>query len=126
MIKKETILKVVDNSGGVLVKCIDNYSTKGNIGDIILISVKKIKNKKKILNVKLKVEKHNKYKALILQTKKGLIRSDGSHIFFNLNSVLLLNLLNKKSIGTRLQVALLKEFYNKKFIQNSLMSSKRI
>ena len=88
MIQKETFLKVIDNSGGRVAKCIQVYGNRaGNIGDKVLVSMQKIKNKKTLS--KLKIENHNLYKGLIIQTKKGILRQDGSKLVFNKNSIIL-------------------------------------
>ena len=48
MIQKKTRLKIVDNSGGLRGNSIKIYKKKiGIIGDILILSVKKIKKKKK-------------------------------------------------------------------------------
>jgi large subunit ribosomal protein L14 len=87
MIKVQTKLKIIDNSGvksGQVIKIYKGQS--GQIGDIILISVKYVKSK-----TKLKISKGNIYKALIIRTKykkKDLI---GNQISFDENSAILLN-----------------------------------
>ncbi len=125
VILKETFLKVVDNSGGRLAKCIHVYGNRGgNIGDKILISMQKIKNRNPLL--KLKIENHNLYKGLIVQTKKGILRNDGSKLIFNKNSIVLLTMSNEKLIGTRILCPLVKELKNKKFIKILTISSKII
>lgn len=125
MIQKETFLNVIDNSGGRVVKCIHVYKGRtGNIGDKILISMQKIKNKKKLS--KLKIENHVLYKGLIIQTKKGILRNDGSKLVFNKNTIVLLTKLNEKMIGTRILCPLVKELKNKKFMKILTVSSKII
>lgn len=87
MIKVQTQLKIIDNSGvkkGQVIKIYKGQS--GKIGDIILISVKQVKSK-----TKLKISKGDMYKALIIRTKyknKNLI---GNQISFDENSAILLN-----------------------------------
>ena len=123
MIQKETFLKVIDNSGGRLAKCIQVYGGKsGNIGDKVLVSMQKIKNKKTLS--KLKIENHSLYKGLIIQTKKGILRQDGSKLVFNKNSILLLTTSTEKVIGTRILCPLVKELKNKKFMKILTISSK--
>ena len=123
MIQKETFLKVIDNSGGRVAKCIQVYGSKsGNIGDKVLVSMQKIKNKKTLS--KLKIENHSLYKGLIIQTKKGILRQDGSKLVFNKNSILLLTTSNEKVIGTRILCPLVKELKNKKFMKILTISSK--
>lgn len=123
MIQKETFLKVIDNSGGRLAKCIHVYGNRaGNIGDKVLVSMQKIKNKKTVLN--LKIENHSLYKGLIIQTKKGILRNDGSKLVFNKNSIVLLTMTNEKLIGTRILCPLVKELKSKKFMKILTISSK--
>jgi len=125
MIQKEIFLKVNDNSGGRVVKCIHVYSNKrGNIGDKILVSMQKFKNKKKMSKLKIKVENHLLYKGLIVQTKVGILRNDGTKLVFNKNSIVLLNLTNEKLISTRILCPLVKELRNKKFIKILIVGSK--
>ena len=70
MIQQQTILKVADNSGAKTVKCIKilgGYKKKyAKLGDIIIISVQKLRNKAKLTS---KVKKGGIYKALIIRTK---------------------------------------------------------
>lgn len=127
MIQMETFLKVCDNSGGKLAKCIHVYGNRsGNLGDKILVSIQKIKNKKKLSKLKLKIENHILFKALIIQTKKGIVRNDGSKIIFNKNSIVLLTRNNEKLIGTRIFSPLVKELRNKKYMKILTIGSKVI
>ena len=127
MIQKNTFLKVIDNSGGRLAKCIHVYNNrKGHLGDIILISLRKIKFKQNLFISKIKIEVGSLFRGLILQTVKGINRFDGSKISFNKNSVVLLNRNNNKLIGTRLSCPLIKELKNKKYIKILTIGSKVI
>jgi large subunit ribosomal protein L14 len=123
MIQKETFLKVIDNSGGRIAKCIQVYSnTNGNIGDKVLVSIQKIKKKNPLVD--LKIENHNLYKGLIVQTKRGVLRNDGSNLRFNKNSIILLTRENEKLLGTRILCPLIKELKNKKFMKILTISSR--
>lgn len=84
MIFKETILKVADNSGAIFAKCIgiSNLFT-AYLGDIITVSIIKT-----LPNCKIK--KGEIHKALIIRTKKGVTRKDGSNLKFDENSLILL------------------------------------
>ena len=66
------------------------------IGDIIVISVKEA-----IAKQKSKVEKGGVYKALIVETKKGVKRKDGSLVRFSQNAAILLSP-QGNPIGTRI------------------------
>ena len=92
MIQQQTILKVADNSGAKTVKCIKvlgGFKKKSSkLGEVVLISVKNLRNKSKITS---KVKKGEIYKALIVRTKKRTVNKDGSIFFFNQNYVCLIN-----------------------------------
>ena len=125
----ETILRVRDNSGGLLAKCIKVYKKKtGNIGDKILVSIQKIRYKKNLNNIKLKVsiENHVLYKAIIINTKLGLKRRDGRFIKFNENSIILLTRIQEKLIGTRVFCPVLKEFRNKRYMKLLMVGSRLV
>ena len=102
MIQQQTILNVADNSGAKLVKCIKVLGglkkKTAKTGDIIVVSVSKLRNKSKN---KSKVKKGEVLKALIIRTKSRKIKKDGSCLWFNTNSVGLLNKQNKL-IGSRI------------------------
>jgi len=97
MIQMQTILNVADNSGAKKVQCIKvlggSHRRYAYIGDVIRVSIKEI-----IPNGKVK--KGDVYFALIVRTKKGVRRPDGSIIRFDSNAVVLLNT-QKQPIGTR-------------------------
>ena len=92
-------LRVSDNSGAKIVECIKVLGKKAktfaSIGDIIVISVKE-----SLAKQKSKVEKGGVYKALIVETKKGITRKDGSIVRFSQNSAILLSQ-QGNPIGTR-------------------------
>ena len=94
MIQQQTILQVADNSGAKTVKCIKilgGFQKKyAKLGDIIVISVQKLRKKtKKVSKIKTGVV----HKALIIKTQTKQKKKDGSSIYFttNQNSVILLN-----------------------------------
>ena len=96
MIQQQTVLNVSDNSGAKLVKCIKvlGGSKKKNAktGDIIVVSVLKLRNKSKKTS---KVKKGEVLKALVIRTKFKKLKADGSFMWFRNNSVSLLNKQNK-------------------------------
>ena len=101
MIQQQTVLNVSDNSGAKLVKCIKvlgGFKRKtAGIGDVIIVSVSKLRNKSK---KKSKVKKGEVLKALVIRTRFKKFKSDGSYIWFGNNSVSLLSKQNKP-IGSR-------------------------
>ena len=71
MIQAQTILKVADNSGAKTVKCIrilrkGNNPTKGSIGDILVVSVQKLRSRNRQFS---KVLKGDVVLALIVKKK---------------------------------------------------------
>jgi large subunit ribosomal protein L14 len=115
MIQQQTILKVSDNSGAKTVKCIKvlgGFKKKyAQLGDIIVVSVQKLRNK---LKKNSKVKKKEIYKALIIRTKTYSKRKDGFDIQFKENSVVLMN--NQGNpIGTRVMGPLPKKLKKKNF-----------
>lgn len=98
MIQMQSILNAADNSGARRVMCIKvlggSHRRYANIGDIIKVAVKEALPKSK-------VKKGDVYYAVVVRTKKGLRRKDGSAIRFDTNAVVLLNA-QKQPIGTRI------------------------
>jgi large subunit ribosomal protein L14 len=98
MVQVGTILKVCDKTGVVLVQCIKVLGSAKKriayIGDVILVSVKRI-NPKKFHKVKLfkkkKFFKGTMHRALIIRSKTNFRRGPGIYIRFNENSVVLVN-----------------------------------
>jgi len=127
MIQKGTLLKILDNSGGRTARCIQVYDNKsGKIGDKILVSIQKIKQKKITSKSKIKIENHILYKALIIQTKSKIIRKDGSNLSYSTNGIILLTRNNEKLICTRIFSTLLVELRNKKYMKILTVGSKVI
>ena len=98
MIQTESKLLVADNSGAKLIQCIKviggSKRRYARIGDIIIVSVKDAIPRSK-------VKKGEVQRAVIVRTKKPLIREDGTSIKFDSNSAVLLDKANAP-IGTRI------------------------
>jgi len=97
MIQAETVLGVADNSGAKKVLCIKvlggSRKRYAQIGDVIKVTVKDAIPRGK-------VKKGDVYNALVVRTKHGVRRPDGSLIRFDGNAAVLLD--NKREpIGTR-------------------------
>ena len=124
----ESYLRIMDNSGGIIAKCVKVYKKKvGVIGDKILVSLQKMKAKKiNVGSTKTSVENHQMYKALIMQTKKGFVRKDSRIIKFKKNKVILISRNQEKLIGTRILGLVAKEFRNKKYMKLLTISSRSI
>jgi len=113
MIQMQTVLEVADNSGARLVKCIKvlggSKRRYANIGDVIKVSVKEAIPRGK-------VTKGSVYHAVVVRTKKGIRRPDGSLISFDSNAVVLLNP-QLQPIGTRIFGPVTRELRGDKFMK---------
>ena len=98
MIQQQTLLKVADNTGAKELMCIrvlgGSYRKWGNIGDVIVASVKKAAPNSG-------VKKGDEVKAVIVRSKKGLRREDGYYIRFDENAAVLIKD-DKTPRGTRI------------------------
>lgn len=105
MIQQKTVLKVSDNSGAKTVRCLKilkGFKNKfAKLGDIIIVSVKQLRNKSKKMS---KVKKKELYQALIVRTKykHTFYKKTAYEKIFNNNSVVLLNKQGNNLIGTRI------------------------
>ena len=115
MIQAETELEVADNSGAKRVACIKVLSGSkrryAGIGDVIKVTVKDALPKGKG-----KVSKGAVVYAVVVRTKKGVRRADGSVIRFDDNAVALLNN-QKQPIGTRIFGPVTRELRNEQFMK---------
>ena len=98
MIQQESRLKIVDNTGAKEVLVIRNmggsYRKFTNISDIIVCTVKRA-------TPGAAIKKGEVVKAVIVRTRKGLGRKDGTHIQFSDNAAVIIND-NKTPKGTRI------------------------
>lgn len=117
MIQQETILKVADNSGAKIVKCIKvlgGFKKRyANLGDIIVISVQQLRNKSKNTS---KVLKGSVFRALVIRTKKRYKLRDGSVYVLEENAVALINK-QGNPVGTRIIGPIPKILKKKKFMK---------
>ena len=113
MIIAETKLNVADNSGAKLIQCIKvlggSKRRSASIGDLIVVSVKEA-----IPNGKVK--KGEIFRAVVVRTKKGVSREDGSTIRFDKNSAVLLTK-EGEPIGTRIFGPVTRELRAKNFMK---------
>jgi large subunit ribosomal protein L14 len=107
MINIESVLKIIDNTGGKTGKCLKIYNKSnkqvGKLNNIILITVKNMRKNFK----NKKIQKKKMYKAILVRVKKKNQRYDGSSIRFHENSIVLLKedgLIKKnyKPLGSRI------------------------
>ncbi len=113
MIQMQSELEVADNSGAKRVMCIKvlggSHRRYAGIGDIIRVSIKDAAPRGK-------VKKGDVYLAVIVRTRKGLRRPDGSAIRFDSNAVVLLNA-QHQPIGTRIFGPVTRELRSEKFMK---------
>jgi large subunit ribosomal protein L14 len=113
MIQTETMLDVADNSGAKRVQCIKvlggSHRRYASVGDVIKVTVKEAIPRGK-------VKKGQVLKAVVVRTRKGVRRPDGSLIRFDVNSAVLLNN-NDAPIGTRIFGPVTRELRNEKFMK---------
>lgn len=123
MIQQQTILRVTDNSGAKTVKCIkvlNGFKRRFAIlGDSIIVSVQKLRNKARSTS---KVRKGEIHKAIIIRTKNKTIKKDGTSLFFQSNAVSLINK-QGKPIASRIIGPMPKIFKKKKKIKFVSLSS---
>jgi large subunit ribosomal protein L14 len=113
MIQTQTILDVADNSGARRVMCIKvlggSHRRYARIGDVIKVSVKEAIPRGK-------VKKGDVLNAVIVRTRKGIRRPDGSTIRFDENAVVILNA-QMQPIGTRIFGPVTRELRGENFMK---------
>jgi large subunit ribosomal protein L14 len=113
MIQTESNLVVADNSGAKRVQCIKvlggSHRRYAYIGDIIKVAIKEA-------SPRGKVKKGDVMNAVVVRTKKGVRRSDGSVIRFDENAAVLLNT-QKQPIGTRIFGPVTRELRGEQFMK---------
>ena len=113
MVQQESYLRVADNTGAKELKCIRvlGGSTRryGNIGDVIVASVRKAAPGGM-------VKKGDVVRAVIVRTKKGLRRQDGSYIRFDENAAVIIRE-DKNPRGTRIFGPVARELRERDFMK---------
>ncbi len=113
MIQQQTRLKVADNTGAKELMCIrclgGSYRKTANIGDVIVASVKSA-------TPGGVVKKGDVVKAVIVRTKKGLRRADGSYIKFDENAAVIIKE-DKTPRGTRIFGPVARELREKEYMK---------
>lgn len=113
MIQSETILKVADNSGArklLVIGVLGGSKVKtGKIGDIVVGTVKQATPNGTI-------SKGQVVKAVIVRTKSGLRRPDGSYIKFDDNACIIIKD-DKTPVGTRVFGPVARELREKEFMK---------
>ena len=113
MIQQQTILNVADNTGAKRIMCIQvlggSYRKFSNIGDVIVASVKDA-------SPGGVVKKGDVVKAVIVRSKKGIRRQDGSYIRFDENAAVVIKD-DKSPRGTRIFGPVARELREKDFMK---------
>lgn len=113
MIQMQTCLDVADNSGARQVMCIKvlggSHRRYAGVGDIIKVSIRDAIPRGR-------VKKGEVYNAVVVRTKKGVRRSDGSVIRFDGNAAVILNN-QHQPIGTRIFGPVTRELRSEKFMK---------
>ena len=113
MIQQQSILKVADNTGAKEIMCIrclgGSFRKTANIGDVIVASVKSA-------TPGGVVKKGDVIKAVIVRSKKGLRRPDGSYIKFDENAAVIIRD-DKNPRGTRIFGPVARELRDKDYLK---------
>ncbi len=113
MVQQQTILKVADNTGAKEIMCIrclgGSFRKTANIGDVIVASVK-------TATPGGVVKKGEVVKAVIVRTKRGLRRADGSYIKFDENAAVIIKE-DGNPRGTRIFGPVARELRDKEYMK---------
>ena len=113
MIQQESYLKVADNTGAKEIHCIrvlgGSKRKTGNNGDIIVASVRKA-------TPGGTVKKGEVVKAVIVRTKRGVRREDGSYVRFDENAAVIIKD-DKNPRGTRIFGPVARELRERDFMK---------
>lgn len=113
MIQTQSYLEVADNSGARRVMCIKvlggSHRRYAGVGDLIKVTVKEAIPRGK-------VKKGQVMNAVVVRTRKGVRRDDGSLIKFDENAAVLLNA-SGQPIGTRIFGPVTRELRSEKYMK---------
>ena len=113
MVQMESYLKVADNTGAKEIHCIrvlgGSKRKYGNIGDVIVASVRKA-------NPGGTVKKGDVVKAVIVRSKRGVRREDGSYVRFDENAAVIIKD-DKNPRGTRIFGPVARELRERDFMK---------
>ena len=113
MIQQESYLKVADNTGAKEIHCIrvlgGSKRKFGNIGDVIVASVRKA-------TPGGTVKKGDVVKAVIVRTKRGVRREDGSYVRFDENAAVIIKE-DRNPKGTRIFGPVARELREKDYMK---------
>lgn len=126
MLQLQSFLNIRDNTGVRLVKCIKvlggfkrRYAV---IGDIVVVSVRaiRVRNKNRFKS-EMKIKKGQVVRALIVQTKKTIVRNTGEYVSFSQNTAVLIAKDNKP-MGTRVFASIPRELRFHKMMKIASLS----
>ena len=113
MIQMETKLDVADNTGAKIVACIKvlggSKHRYANIGDIVVVTVKKAMSGGA-------VKQGEVCRAVVVRSRRGLRRADGSYVKFDRNAVVLVDN-DRNPRGTRIFGAVARELRHRNFMK---------
>ena len=113
MVQMESYLKVADNTGAKEIHCIrvlgGSKRKYGNIGDVIVASVRKAAPGGT-------VKKGDVVKAVIVRSKRGLRREDGTYVRFDENAAVIIKE-DKNPRGTRIFGPVARELRDKDYMK---------
>ena len=113
MIQAQTRLKAADNTGAKELQCFKVLGGTGrtyaNIGDVIVCSVK-------TASPGGMVKKGDVVRCVIVRSKKGVRRKDGSFIKFDENAAVIIKV-DKEPVGTRIFVPVARELRDKEYMK---------
>jgi large subunit ribosomal protein L14 len=113
MIQMQTMLRVADNSGAKVVRCINvlgpSNRRRGKIGDIVVGSVRKRLPTSD-------VQKGQLVRGVIVRTRNSYRRKDGTYIRFDDNAVVLIDA-QGEPVGTRVFGPVARELREKKMMR---------
>lgn len=113
MVQMQTYLKVADNTGAKEIMCIrvlgGSRKRYAEIGDVIVASVKKAAPGGS-------VKKGDVIKAVVVRSKKGVRRDDGSYIRFDENAAVIIKE-DKNPVGTRIFGPVARELREKDYLK---------
>ena len=113
MVQQQSILKVADNTGAKEIMCIrclgGSYRKYAGIGDVIVASVKSA-------TPGGVVQKGDVVKAVVVRTKKGVRRADGSYLKFDENAAVIIRD-DKTPRGTRIFGPVARELRDKDYMK---------
>jgi large subunit ribosomal protein L14 len=114
MIQQESRLKIADNTGGrelLVIKVLGGTRRRyAGVGDVVVGTIK-------AATPHGSVKKSDIVRAVVVRTKKGWRREDGSHIRFDDNAVVLLDGDGKNPRGTRIFGPVARELREKGFMK---------